>query len=584
MTIEADQKIIQRRASRQDKALAQPRRQRNFQHAAVPYVPRATEFSADPTFGDIDHLVDALKATPETRPIIKELIANTTVRSDDGRPRMAGDAVFAAIAYVASKETRMEVFWSESGSRRFWQAAGFEADHSGSRLEGAEFRPSYGTMYNRFTELEQEDMLLAVERAGDQMIQLAAKHDPEIGVNVVIDGTPFLSPSRLHHVCDDPESCKNAPGRPPKLLHSASPDTIREDHQEANEAPPESVAELRLARRRQRVLMIDDKGRAVRAIGAHFYASHDHDAGARTYKDKESWVGGKDMAVTDVKYGGTLANVHISAGDQEFRTYPALQRKLRNALDRDPETITGDKGFAVKSVFRRAALRGISAVMPFRSPHPSITDRAQLRTERYDEYGTPRCDHCGGPGYLDGPRLGLQLVRGVPVLRFRCLHAHTVECQTTVQSRRCDEAWQLLTGLSHLSERRAALMTASGNYERTFRQGRARYGQSGKEKYARLSRRGIRAQRLRAAIARLIEWFYICLRHGWIGNHRNRNDEHTLHTVGHGYRRYMRAVYRKKGLELPYGPAAVKLGLARPPDPPPWAPDDDVVPLDVVPF
>jgi len=38
----------------------------------------------------------------------------------------------------------------------------------------------------------------------------------------------------------------------------------------------------------------------------------------------------------------------------------------------------------------------------------------------------------------------------------------------------------------------------------------------------------------------------------------------------------MKATYRKSGLELPYGPAAVKLGLARPPDPPPApAVDDD---------
>jgi hypothetical protein len=570
----ATKKIIRKRTTRKG---AQPsRRQRNFQHATVPFVPRATEFSADPTFGDPDWLVDTLRSLPETRPIIDELIDATTVRHEDGRPRMAGDSALAAIAYVASKETRMEVFWKQSAASTFWKAAGFEPDYSGRRLPGSEHRPSYGTMYGRFAELEQEELLAAVERAGDRMIQLAAKHDPEIGVNVVIDGTPFLSPCRLHHVCDDPDSCKSAPGRPRKTLGGASAETIRTDHQAENDAAPADARELRLARRRQRVLEIDAKGRAVRAIGGHFYACHDHDAGARTYKDKESWVGGKDMAVTDMKYGGTLANVHISAGVPEFRTYAALQRKTRNALGREPETMTSDKGFAVARVFRRAALRGTAAVMPFRTPHHSITQRAQLRTARYDEYGTPRCDHCGGPGYMDGPRLGLQLVHGNPVLRFRCLLGHTIDCRTKMQSRQCAENWQLLTGLSHLSERRAALMTAGGNFERNFREGRARFGRSGKETYARLSRRGIRAQRLRAAIARLIEWFYICLRHGFIGGHRHRNTESTLHKVGHAYRRYMKATYRKSGLELPYGPAAVKLGLARPPDPPPApAVDDD---------
>ena len=62
--------------------------------------------------------------------------------------------------------------------------------------------------------------------------------------------------------------------------------------------------------------------------------------------------------------------------------------------------------------------------------------------------------------------------------RFRCLHGHTLDCQTKIQSRQCAENYQLLTGLSHLNERRAALMTAGGNFERTFREGRARFGRS----------------------------------------------------------------------------------------------------------
>jgi len=557
-------KVVRKRAAKGTPSTSP--RQRNFQQAPVEYLPRAGEHSDDPTFGDPSWVVRQLQTIPEVQPIVRKLVERTTITNEEGRKRMAGSWIFPAIGFVASKETRMEVFWKEHGASDLWARSGFDADFSGGRLDGTEYRPSFGSFYGRLTELEQEQYLAAVEEAGDELIQLARRHDGRIGRDVIVDGTAFLSPSRLHHACEDEAGCANAPGRPRQTLAEATMKEIKKAHWDEQDDAPLTPHELRKLRGR----ILAKEGRyTIRAIGGHLYKCLDPDAGACTYDNGTSWVGGKDMAAVDIFTGGTLANVHIVAGTPEYRAYPALHRKTTRATGAEMETVSGDKGLAEQRVFRLAARRRVAINLPFRKPNQSITDRAQLRTDRYDEYGTPRCVHCGGPGYIDGPRLGLHIDKGVPVLRFRCLLGHTDECKIRVQQRRCDENWQLLVGLARTSERRAALMTIEGNYERTFREARTRFGRSGKDTSMRLPRAGIRAQRLRAAIGRLIEWFYICLRHGWIGNHPYRNTESVLHRVGLAYHRYQKAVRRKKGLDLPYGPKAVTLGLAPPPEPEP---------------
>jgi hypothetical protein len=112
----------------------------------------------------------------------------------------------------------------------------------------------------------------------------------------------------------------------------------------------------------------------------------------------------------------------------------------------------------------------------------------------------------------------------------------------------------------------------------TCRRGwRDRYAVSGTSNATRSKRRvSIPAQRLRAAAALLAEWFRICVRMGYIGNHSRRNPHQPVQRTG-GARRLIkpRAHRDKHELNLPMGPASLTLPFApanpanAPPPPPP---------------
>jgi hypothetical protein len=108
-----------------------------------------------------------------------------------------------------------------------------------------------------------------------------------------------------------------------------------------------------------------------------------------------------------------------------------------------------------------------------------------------------------------------------------------------------------------------ALKASHQNYERVHRHWRDRYKCAGKSLDSRLKRRGLAAQQLRSDAALLIEWFKLCLRHGWLGSAR-RSEPGEIKTYS-GARRLeaVLASRRKRRLDRPYGPAAIKLGLAR---------------------
>jgi hypothetical protein len=217
-------------------------------------------------------------------------------------------------------------------------------------------------------------------------------------------------------------------------------------------------------------------------------------------------------------------------------------------------------------VFWLLERRNIDPIIPWRIPNQNIPTMAHERTVDWDEDG-PRCKHCGGPTTMIGPRLGRAIVDGEPVVRFSCLLDNTPDC-SQLQSRRCREHPRILTGVSKESERFQALMGLHDNMERTFQEDRARWGVSGKDNTLRLRRRGIGAQRLRAAIARYLEWMFICLRHGWLGSHAYRNTAKAyVRSALHGVLKIQR-IRRSQGLLLPYGPRAFRLGLAASPEVP----------------
>ena len=105
---------------------------------------------------------------------------------------------------------------------------------------------------------------------------------------------------------------------------------------------------------------------------------------------------------------------------------------------------------------------------------------------------------------------------------------------------------------------------------------RDRYAVAGTSQATRSKRRGsIAAQKLRAAAALLAEWFRIGLRQGCIGNLPQRNNsEPVLRAAGAQRLIRLREYRQNEGVALPYGAAAVALGMPPlaptvPPAPPP---------------
>jgi hypothetical protein len=136
------------------------------------------------------------------------------------------------------------------------------------------------------------------------------------------------------------------------------------------------------------------------------------------------------------------------------------------------------------------------------------------------------------------------------------------------RSRARRSAGQLLP-VPRETERYHATRQRHKNFEANFHHVRQRYRAIGNDETGKLKRFGLQAHRLRLAAARFIEWFRICLRHGWLGDHGKRNTRKVLNARGDQRLRGQLLARRHRGLNLPYGPAAWAIGLAPTPDLPP---------------
>lgn len=557
------------------KRTGQRRRNRvGFDKAMPVFVQQATEFTADPLMNNPDWVVQTINVLEANGELLPGLFDTSMLEAQDGRPRMNGNYMKVACAYVASKKVGMETFWNDYGQNVLWKEAGF--DHDPSRDEHFEHRPSYPTFYRRMTELEVDEMIERFEEAWAHLIRVARKHRPTIGRDIGIDTTAFQTPNRLYHACA-PGKCPRA-GRSkkrspqPTLVDGISAQEVEDRrHEEAREQPaptPEDEREERA--RRKSWIAKDASGREWRyriLSDGCVYRCLDVDAGVRKYNDGRAWTGGYDLPAVDFEVGGTMASVMFSASRREHAGVPALLRKLEKVMDGEmPETVAADRGFSIDKTYRFMTRRGITLVSPWRKPNRNVNQRWKERTIEYDEHGVPRCPECGGTTIQHGAGLGLVFRRGEPSIAFRCVLGTTQACRRKEPFHiRCEENWRLLIGLSRESERYHALRTAHKNLERTHAQRRRRSGVAGKDETGRMKRRGMQVQRLRAAIAGFLEWMYICLRHGWIGNHRYRNAIRVIQRSGRAAAEGLRARRMRIGLYLPYGPKAFKLGLAATP-------------------
>jgi hypothetical protein len=307
-------------------------------------------------------------------------------------------------------------------------------------------------------------------------------------------------------------------------------------------------------------------------IQGHRYGLYDIGAGVRSYKDpdgttRESWIGGYDILAADGKYGGKLQGVIAPADRQECNLYFPLMRRVHNTLGEWPEAVTADAGQSMKKIFRFNTRRGIASVFPWRA-QMGTSEREDMRFEEIDEHGVVRCPYCGSPC----EQVRFELRDSGPTFLVRCTLGLADECKGKLQAMHPEDlphGWRLLIPLSRLTERYHALRAAHSNMEHTFRHQRQRYRTIGNDETGKLKRFGTGAHELRSEVARLLEWFRLSIRFGWLGSERRIKQIHETIRRGYSTLRSVEGARIRRGLHLPYGKQAFRLG---------WAPNPEVPP------
>lgn len=568
------------------------KRDRDYNETLPAYIPQAAEFSDDTSLTDRMSVLKLVKehlsgGDGPVGTLWDEISEACNLQQEGGRDRNPGDWPLMAVSLTMSRRAELYPWWDDELADPMWELAGFPL-----RKKDGLHRPGHSLVALRISELEDERCVNAFERAGDKLVQLARSKDKRVGRDVYVDFTAIHSRARLHHDCPDPVACvelmKKQGKRVPKVLAIAAEEEVRTKRGELAEVPEDEI-DQRVAP--TLITAADNQeGRYKRYVSfnGHRYGVLDPDAGVRAYNGLSSgkrtvtkfWVGGTDGLAVDGFTGGALAHTINTATVMEYNAFPALLRKVERALDDEPEVIAADRGLGVTKTYRRLALRGIAPVMPFRGTG-HVKEFGQLRTADFDEHG-PRCGFCGAPGSIVGAKLGMfRKESGTLALYFRCADPHTADCITKRQHKNFPTGrikpkdptnilWRFALGLSPMTERYQAILHTQFHFESNFRHQRKRYLSAGNDETGKLKRLGLGAHRLRAAISRFIEWFRICLRHGWLGNHPKTNERPVRYRRGEHKLYRVLCERREQGINLPYGPAAHALVLRRTAEIPPW--------------
>lgn len=344
-----------------------------------------------------------------------------------------------------------------------------------------------------------------------------------------------------------------------------STDRARSDRHTAVEADEDDATELNMSG-------VDDvkvvDGIARFEINGHWYRSLDPTAGIRAYTGPRGstrfWHGFYNQKAVDHYTGATLAVTVDSASRQEYHLYPELYEQLEQNLGRRPDTVTADKGFAVKSVYEHNTRRGIATVI---SRKRTVGNPQRHDQDTHDRHGVPRCKHCGGPtsfvrfAHRPSPRLWVDCAVGL-----------TPACAKT-QSLSCSKDWRQLIPLWRTNPLYHELKHSHAHYEKAHNNWRSRYRVAADDLGIRPKRRGVGWQRLRATCGLIAEWLRVCHREGWLGSARtNRRSkiERPIdwETAGIEAADSLAGFRQHISLTAPYGPAAHALNSRWSPDPP----------------
>jgi hypothetical protein len=444
----------------------------------------------------------------------------------------------------------IEPWWTET-AEELWRECGFPA------------RPSYGRTYQRFVELEDciPDFLDVVAA----IVKHARRHEPMVGLHVHVDGTEAETHAALVHDCRPGEGCNRpnrrraGPQRPPRR---STDEVSAERQRQAELPPPEDPSELP-----GRVRALDLQRKYVRVrVKNCWYRCLDPTAGVRAYISADGkrlqrfWLGFYNQKAIDHYTGAPLVVGVFSANRQEYDLFPELNEMLEHVLGRRPQTVTGDRGYSVKSVFWYLTSRGVSAVMPWRAGWitPIPLDR-----ETHDRDGIPRCKHCGAETIF-----ARFAAKPYPRIWFRCTLGVTPSCRDgRQQSIACSRDPRLLIPLWKTDPIHQLLLRSHERYERVHGHWRQRYRVAGDTLEGRPKRRGIKWQQQRANAALMCEWLRICWRQGWLGSAaRNRREPRRFRWQGERGVEALLARRQEALLDIPYGPNAARLGLG-PPEP-----------------
>ena len=498
-------------------------------------LPGATEFSDQPEMQDQLWAIRKLKRQPQWLQILTN---GTRIGRNHGRPRITGSWALVYLAFVVSGRCDIEPWWA-STSDDVWVECGFSG------------RPSYPTVWNRFTELEKLADAFS-ETAGHLIRHARVQSGGLVGQDIHVDGSEAETNARLQHDCDG-SSCGRA--QHPKRLHTDDARSIR--HGNDAEPPPDDPDSLDTGEARD--VEVDDSGGIKRIkVGRCWYRTRDRSAGVRAYYQGQRlakfWHGFLNDKAVDHFTGAPLAIQVVSASVQEFNAYPKLIEEVERNLGCTPRAMVGDRGLSTKAVYELNTRKGIATVVPFRKS----TNR--VRREDYDDYdrhGVPRCKFCGGPS-----RYLRFAAKPYPRIWFRCELGVTNGCGAD-QSIACSRDWRTLLPLWRTEEAYFALRSSHANYERTHRVWRDRYRVGGATHEMRPKRMGLGWQQLRANAALLVEWIRVLDREGWNGSARRNRNRARVETIGARPLENLMMSRSRNGLMGPYGRFAVSSGQGR---------------------
>ncbi len=473
-------------------------------------LPGTGMISGYPELDGATTVVRMLRALPWLYRPIRDGVA-ALGKGKSGPKRMDGCWGLACVGWVDSPEADLQPWYGDT-TDEFWQACGFAK------------RPSFATVWRRFTEMEQVRHVFA--EALHQLVQHCRKQERRIGHAIVVDGTMVETNARPHRLTNLGKDI----GRLGKLPVIAAPrmaTTAVDDFRRAvNEAAPDAgllqVGELVDVTEQISRDMLGTY-RIFTSLKGVPYISRDPDAGFRVYtrdgKTIKWWHGYLILQAADHFTGLPLEAHGFAADEQEFKHYPEAVEKAIATTGHTPAMVTGDKGLAMYETYDWSVERGITLVTPYRKPNQAAPDKAQATID-FDEHGVPFCKHCQVSGT---DQVGFKLLppkgpggRPRPILVVRCAAPQAPECER-VQEVSCyrDPTRLLPVWRTHPAYIEARSMHQ--NYERSHKEARDRANAKPRHFETRSKRVSLKLTIMRANIGALIAWLRAAIINGWLG-------------------------------------------------------------------